>query len=205
MASMRLVGRVALGLALMFGQAEAQRLGNPASMVPNFNASTLMSVMQEFGAQTEMLSLGGYPTVGVIMPSGARFLMTPTACPPAENRCRGVSIQALFSSQGASAASVNRFNQQGTIPKAVLLGEQVVVFHYVIADYGIPRGNFDSHIAVLEVAIQRYASFGNGGGMGQSVSLGAETHHVGTRPMSEPQHPNGFITLMNPPAGYVND
>ncbi|MEM1380924.1 MAG: YbjN domain-containing protein [Pseudomonadota bacterium] len=192
--------------AALFSTASAQRLSNQTGLVPDFHPSKLQPLMNELGARTEILSLAGRPTVGAIMPSGARFLMTPTACDDTAPRCRGVSIQALFSSDGANAAVINRFNQQGTIPKAVLLGERVVVFHYLIADYGMPRGNFDVNIGVMEFAIGRFAQFRNDSfsDVSRSVSLGYETHHVGTTSLRRPEHPNGFVVLNNPPKEYFN-
>lgn len=195
------------GFLASVGVANAQRLANPTAPVAGFNPETLVPVLQEMGAQTELLNAGGQTLVGVRMPSGTAFLMGPTACLQTDGRCRGVSIQAPFSRGNATPASVNRFNQQGTIPKVVLLGENAVLYHYIIADHGIPRGNFDSHIGVLENAIMRYRAFRNGGALGQSVSLGHEVSHVGTTPSTVAQHPSGFVAqyTVGTPEAYFND
>ncbi|MEM9838431.1 MAG: YbjN domain-containing protein [Pseudomonadota bacterium] len=194
-------------VGLSFGAAQAQRLQNPTGVVPGFNIEILVPLLQEMGGQTEILGSGANRMVGVVMPSGSRFIMGPTACAPTDGRCRGVSIQGLFPTGSATVASINRFNQQGTIPKAVLLGDRVVVFHYLIADFGMPRGNFDVHIGVWENALSRYNDFRNGGGIAQSVSLGHEVSHVGTTPSTVFQHPAGFVDqfTMDLPEKYFND
>lgn len=196
---------VVVASVMGWGPAGAERLSDPGELVPNFNPETLMSVMREFGGETELLEIGNRPTVGVKLDSGAKFLMTPTACALDTGDCRGVSIRALFTGANATTASVNRFNQLGTIPKTVLEGDRVVIYHYLIADYGIPRGNLDSHIGVLEFTISQYKRFGGSAAPRQSVSLSEETHHVGTLPMVEPQHPSGFVSLPDAPDAYFND
>jgi len=207
-----LVGLAASFAVAVASAAQAQsvsRLSNPTEIMPDYNLATLQAVVTELGATSEVIPDGGQSSLGVKMPSGAVFIMTPTACNPNQNRCTGVSIRAVFTGYDDSPASVNRFNQMGTPPKVVQDGQNSVMYEYLINEFGMPKGNFDVYIAVFEFSLGRYVQFLEGGnGLRQSsslannVSLAEEANHVGTIPLGFARHPNAFTSLGNIPDAY---
>ncbi|NRA31526.1 MAG: hypothetical protein HRU11_14845 [Parvularculaceae bacterium] len=206
------VGLLALASSLVT-TAHAQRLQNPATLMPNFNLTTVEATLVDLGATVERLNLGSDPTIGVTMPSGAKLLMVPIACDTATNICTGLSVRALFREGGSNAVSVNRFNQAGTPAKVVLQGERPVMYELLVNEYGMARGNFDVYVRLFERSMSQYITFMNSGSsdirksasLRSSISLAQETSHLGTLPLEFHQHPNGFMSLGNVPDAYITD
>lgn len=174
---MRFFKALAAAAAFLSGAALAQgnMLGSSSSgdVIPNTDAATLAVAMQRLGAQTEIFNLSdGGQVLGVTMPSNARFLMYPTVCLDNGVRdCNGVSIQTGFDVPGQSVALANEFNGLGPIPKVVVRPNGVFMYHYLIADEGIIRANFEANIGVTEAAIRTYLQFLGSRSQAQSVSL----------------------------------
>lgn len=161
---MRWVKLFAAMSAAIWGTASAQSnfLGNQSQeIIPSFDAPNLVSAIVSLGGTPEILTLqNGYRAVGVETPSGARFVMYPTVCDEQQRGCKGVSIQTGFNFEGLTPQNVNAFNDQGNVPKLVLSSDGVArMYHYMIADTGILRSNFNAHIAVMDGSIRRYLQF----------------------------------------------
>ncbi len=175
----RLVSMLAAGVvALASASAQSNFLssGSPTDVIPNFNPDNLLAAVQPLAAEAEILNIDGVgPVVGVILPSGVRFLMVPSACGETGATCTGVSIQSYFQDLQLPLAFLNSYNGSGVLAKAVGDSEGVAIFHYVIADNGIFRGNFNAHISVMDFAlrvfIQGLQSMSQGGSGGQAVSV----------------------------------
>lgn len=202
---------VALGAAVLFGTAQAQRLANSQDRITDFSSGSLATVMSQLGAQVTRSSQSPQAVVSVVMPSNARFSLTPTACKAETGVCTGLSLQATFRFEGTTPATVNVFNQIGTPPKVVMFGERAILYEYLINEYGLARGDFDIYIGVFEFAIGEYLKFLTGGSrdlrssasLRETVSLSQETDHVGTIPLEVNRHPNPYLSLGNAPDDYV--
>lgn len=179
-------GVLAALAALFMGQAAAQSNSLTVSdrdVIPNFEPETIIAALVPTGASGTLLAAGGgRNAVGVQMPSGVRFVMFPSICDQAGRGCRGVSIQAGFDFPNQSPGSINAFNQLGGLPKMVHTPESARMYHYIIADVGTFRGNFNAHISVMEGTIRRYLGFvqQNSGAPKQSVAVAVSMNSLPT-------------------------
>jgi hypothetical protein len=177
-------------------------------MLQSFDIDQLAKIVEEAGGVPERLNFGGIPHLGAKMAtSNTKFLMAPTACDADGVNCKGLSMRGLFSAGPVSPIAVNSFNRMGTVAKAVHEGELVVIYHYMVADYGIPRGNVEAHLRIMENAILNYRGFTNGEGPSpvQSVGLNAVTSHIGGRNRGEGRHPRLISDLIAPSGEYRNN
>ncbi|GGY39231.1 type III secretion system chaperone family protein [Parvularcula lutaonensis] len=201
----RILAGVAAAAASLLGAASAQ-MANPTGVMPNFDPQTVKPVIEELGGTAEVLQDGDFVAIGVIWPDGVRYLMYPTVCNDFGRECRGLSIQGLFEAGNMLPGAVNTFNQQGTIPKAVHEGQRVTLYHYLVADHGFLRGNFETHMGIMHFSIGRYLQFINGASPAQSVSLALSKNSGHTRRVEAVPdlHTGSIPPSFTPPKGYYN-
>lgn len=128
-----------------------------AQVYDRTNVETMVEAINSIGGfQAEAISMFGQPSIGVRTARGAAIVLQPRACN--EGKCVGLSFMGLFgTSVGAERA--NAFNQGPVVAKLASFNDRSILFHYVIADYGIDRGNLAVNLLVMEAAIGAFQEF----------------------------------------------
>lgn len=135
------------GLFAMPALAQSNAIGPSASdnqmreMLPNFDIETIAPVLSRTGAQVQQIDMAGTPALGVKHRSGAVFILSPTACNKTTGKsCAGLQMIAIFN-YNVDPVTANTYNKGPNIAKISVSQNEVLMYHYIIADYGMPAGN----------------------------------------------------------------
>ncbi len=137
--------------------AQAQDIvANPTGVVPNLALSNIQPVLQEagFGAQVQVIQ--GEQMLRVTYNDFVMY-MSARAC-RADGNCAGLWMLAPLN-DSASMTTINSFNQNSKPARATVVGTQVLLDRYLIADYGITRGSFLVNTAVMFGMIEQWFEF----------------------------------------------
>ena len=155
----KLVAGTVLAAGLGFGALVSQSMAqsNPLANeiitgagkpVANFDVQNVIPILQEMGLSIEgRTDDSGNKLLLAQASSGLRFALIPVACQNGANSgCVGMNMLALFPQ--APQRDVNSFNYRYAFVSAGVhpTNSTSYVSRYMIADYGIPKGNIASNI-----------------------------------------------------------
>ena len=127
---------------------------NYTKAVPFFNQASVEPVLRAMGHTVQKAqTTSGKNYLQVKAKNGLKFNMHFTACKAAADKCKGLSMSALWSkpdrlSQSELADRTRKFNNKYNFIKASMFDSgKPYILRYTIADYGTNQGNIRAEIA----------------------------------------------------------
>ena len=141
-------------LAFVAGSASAQEIvSNPRGIVPSVSLSDVAPVLEEMGAQVEIGS-GENAGAMLVRYQGRVLIFRERACRSA-GVCYGLQMVAKITAS-TDFNTVNQFNTGSPPTRAVLVGGDLFLDRYLIADFGITRGSLAVNVAVFTKGIDKW-------------------------------------------------
>lgn len=131
----------------------ANRVSNPAGILPNFDIENLLPLVLEMGYSSEEGRFDSGDRYIRAVVDGVIVVLQPMACQQTNASCGGLSIMVYYTANNPSLRALIKYNQERLFAKAGLTNDGFFVNRYEIADYGIPRGNVRSSIINLRRAV----------------------------------------------------
>ncbi len=202
-----------LGGAALCAPAALAQVDTPEQIVASFAIPDLNGLLDELGYEHEAGTLpSGAAVIRVTAPDGLAFYLQPRACDA--DRCAGLSITAAFRGPAPfDPAMITAYNLRYVFMKGVLLPDGgALLGRYIIADYGIPRGNIAVNIAAFVNMAGEFGQSGEPGGQpntGGAVEAGLSSgvSAFTGRPLTVPGtgvHGDPFAGFDEIDAGMVN-
>ena len=181
----------AVGLCLASAVSSAQALDDPRRVLNGFQLADMQNVGAEIGYQTEVVR-GNDDSIFLKYTTGEGnvFFVAPAVCD--QTTCYGLDIYTFFGSDaGVPLSALNFFNYYRAFTKTFSQNGTIILSRYIIADFGIPKGNIASNLTNFVGVAKDFDTFlrqGAGGNAYSVTSLEDSITSYGLAPdASEPQ------------------
>ncbi|MEX0644506.1 MAG: hypothetical protein WD076_04305 [Parvularculaceae bacterium] len=155
----RFCAAAAASAAAAVSVSSAQELARGREMISNVSLEAVQPVLSEAGF-TVTPNLEGKAEFMLVEYGGRKLILGETVC-EAANSCDGLVIFGLLTDT-AGTDVVNDFNSRQNPARAVATPDNVVIDHYIMADYGMVRGSLVVNVGVMFNMIDRWFEFRRG-------------------------------------------
>lgn len=192
-----LVAAVIVCVGLAGSGQQALALSEPQKILSGFYLPDMQNIGTEMGLTNEVVEgQDGSVLLRYITPEGYQFLVSPEVFDG--DRCIGLQMVAFFgNSQGVPLEALNFFNYTHAFTQVYSYDGGLFLTRYIIADYGVPKGNVASNIAnfvAVAVDLDQFLRQGAATGSFSATSLNDNILSFGLAPAA----PDGMMRSVIP-------
>lgn len=142
--------------------AQNADVANPRGILPNVDVDTILPLIKETGGVTQIVDdgKGRFITANY---DGIYMNFYPSSCEEGEKGCKGLEIGVSINrsevklTDAELARRINAFHDRYVISRVLVSGNgNIALTRYMIADFGLPRGNLATEILGVADTVRNF-------------------------------------------------